>query len=437
VELPDIRYTDRSGASIAFQVFGTGRHEVALLMTGAASHLELLWEEPRVVHVFERLARFARVVTYDRRGTGLSDPIEGSLTLERQADDLLAVIDAAGFRRPVFLGGSESSRLGVFAAATHPDRISGLVLFGSSVAGALRWLPSRREELMALIDQAWGSGRIAALYSPSLTEDARFMRFLARFERSAASPAMARRLLDMSAGTDLQDFLALVRVPTLVLHRSHDTFIPVERGRELAQGIPDARFVELDGIDNSIVAGDTDAALDEIEEFITGERGSWESDTVLATVLFTDIVDSTRRAAELGDREWAYVLAEHDRLVRQALVRYRGREIKTLGDGFLSTFDGPARAVRCAQEIERGLDRIGIEARAGLHTGEVQMTGNDVHGLAVNIAARIGALASSREVLVSSTVSELVVGSELRFEERGTHELKGIPGRWRLLRLTR
>jgi class 3 adenylate cyclase len=374
-------------------------------------------------------------VTYDRLGTGLSDPVDGELTLERQTDDLIAVLDAAGCSAPAFVGLSEAGRLGVFAAAAHPERLSALVLVGTSVASSPTWSPDRRQQLEQLIEAAWGSGQLAALYTPSLAGDARFMRFLARYERNATSRGMARRLLELSASIDLRPFLSSVRVPTLVLHRRQDTLIPIERGRELADSISGARFVELDGIDNSIVGGDTDAAVDEIEEFLTGQREANDITTTLATVLFTDIVDSTAHAARLGDRGWADLLAAHDAIVRRALSRYRGEEVKTLGDGFLAVFDGPARAIRCAHELQAELRRIGLIARAGLHAGEVQRTRGDIHGLAVNIAARVGALAGPDELLVTSTVADLVVGSGLQFAEHSVRELKGVPGTWRLLRV--
>jgi class 3 adenylate cyclase len=434
MERPDTCYVDSGGASIAYQEFGSGAIELAFVMFDAASHLEVLWEEPRVARIFERLGRFARVVMFDRRGTGLSDPAGDALTLEQQTDDLFAVLDAVGFERPAFVGASASAgRLAVFAAATHPERVSALVLIGSSVTGSRYWDPDRVEKFERLIASVWGTGRYAVMYVPSLADDARFLRWLGRFERNALSPGMARRLLHLSVGMDLSDLLASVRAPTLVIHRRDDTLVPIERGRELAAGISGARLVELEGRDNNMIAGDTNAVLDEIEEFLTGARSAVDDDTVLATVLFTDIVDSTRRAAALGDRDWSDLLAAHDRIVRGALIRYRGEEVKTLGDGFLAIFDGPARAIRCAQEIERELERIGISARAGLHTGEIQREAGDVRGLAVHIAARIGALATPSEVLVSTTVRELVVGSGLSFQERGSHTLKGVPGTWRLL----
>jgi class 3 adenylate cyclase len=387
------------------------------------------------VRVYERLARFARVVTFDRRGIGLSDPAAGALTLEQQTDDLLAVVGAVGFDRPAFVGGTEAGRLAIFAAATHPQRLSALVLIGAAATGSPYWDPNRLPHWEQIIASAWGTGQIAARYTPSLADDTRFMRWLGRVERNAASPGMARRLLQLSAATDLRELLRSVRVPTLVIHRRDDSLVPIERGRELAAGIAGARFVELAGRDNHVIAGDTDAVLNEIEEFLTGQRSAVDNDTVLTTVLFTDIVGSTRRAAELGDRGWSDLRAAHDRIVRGTLERYRGEEVKSLGDGFLATFDGPARAIRCAHELHRELERIGITIRAGLHTGEIRREAADIHGLAVHIAARVGAFASPGEVLVSSTVRELVVGSGLEFEERGTHELKGVPGTWRLWRL--
>lgn len=435
MESPGVRYADSGGTQIAYQEFGAGPIELVFKLVDGGSHLEVLWEEPRVVRIYERLARFGRVVVFDPRGTGLSDPAGDTLTLEQQVDDLLAVLDAVGFERSAFVGATASGRLAVFAAATHPDRFSALVLVGSSVTGSSFWDPGRLAALERVIVDSWGTGRYGATNVPSLADDTRVQRWLGRIERNAASPGMARRLVQLGAGMDLRDLLPSVRVPTLVIHRRDDTLMPVEQGRQLAAGIEGARFVELEGIDNSIIAGDTDAVLDEVEEFLTGHRGVADSETVLATILFTDIAGSTQRAAEVGDRGWSDLLAAHDRIVRGALLRYRGEEVKTLGDGFMATFDGPARAIRCAREIERELAEIGVPARAGIHVGEVRREDGDVRGLAVHIAARIGALADPGEVLVSSTVSELVLGSGLTFEVRGTHSLKGVPGTWRLLRL--
>ena len=305
MEPPDTCYVDSGGASIAYQEFGSGAIELVFVMFDAASHLEVLWEEPRVARVFERLGRLARVVMFDRRGTGLSDPAGDALTLEQQTDDLLAVLDAVRFERPAFVGASASAgRLAVFAAATHPERVSALVLIGSSVSGSRYWDPDRVEKFEHLIASVWGTGRYAVMYVPSLADDARFLRWLGRFERNAVSPGMARRLLHLSVGMDLSDLLASVRAPTLVIHRREDTLVPIERGRELAAGINGARLVELEGRDNNMIAGDTNAVLDEIEEFLTGARSAVGDDTVLATVLFTDIVDSTsappRSATAIG-----------------------------------------------------------------------------------------------------------------------------------------
>lgn len=430
---PETHYASSEEASIAYQVFGDQDLEL-VTVGGPGAHLEVMWEEPLVRRFRERLASFARVAVFDRRSTGLSDPVEGELALEQHMADLCAVIDAAGFRKPAIYGSTDGARISLLLAATHPDRLSSLILSGASAVGVGRLRPEIVETMLQAIENAWGTGQLGRLFAPSLGDDALFLRWLGRLERSAASPAVARKLIQVSAYADVRSVLPAVHVPTLVLHRRDDTLVPVELGRELAEAIPNAKFVELEGIDNLEFAGDADTLLDEVEEFLTGSRHD-EPERVLATALFTDIVDSTRHAAEAGDRRWRSLLDEHNRLVRRELERYRGREIKTTGDGFLATFDGPARAVRGARAIVLALESIGLELRAGLHTGEIEMMGDDIGGVAVHVGARVGAMAGPGEVVVSGTVRDLVVGSDLKFVDRGARVLKGVPGEWRLFAL--
>jgi class 3 adenylate cyclase len=323
--------------------------------------------------------------------------------------------------------------MSVLFAATHPDRVSRLVLYSPAARGSDVVTPELRQSLLDIFEQSWGRGDLAPIWAPSRADDPEFIAAWARFERAAVSPSVARALLEMTTESNVTDILPSIRVPTLVLHRRDDTMIPIALGREVADAIPGARFVELDGRDQLAFAGDWQAIVDEVEEFLTGQRSEREPDRALMTVLFTDVVDSTRHAAELGDSGWRDKLAAHDRLVRRELARERGREVKTVGDGFVATFDGPARSIRCARAILDGARGIGLEVRAGVHTGEVEIVGDDIAGLAVHIAARVMSQAGPGEVLVSSTVKDLVVGSGLEFADRGAHELKGVPGEWRLL----
>jgi pimeloyl-ACP methyl ester carboxylesterase/class 3 adenylate cyclase len=428
---PDTRYARSDNVQIAYQIHGEGALDL-VLVGGPASHLDVIWENPGACRYLERLGRFARVVRFDRRGTGLSDPISGPPTLEQQADDLGAVMDAVGLERAALFGDGDGGRLCALYAATRPERVSALVLYGTSASGSEVVTPERREEFADIIEGHWGEGALLGLYAPSVAEDQAFARWWKRFERAAVTPHTARGLLAMLADSDLRPWLSTVRVPTLVLHRSDDTLVPVEAGRRLSEGIPGARFVELPGIDNLSFVGDIDALVDEVEEFLTGGRERREPERVLATVLFTDIVDSTRRAAEIGDLRWRDLLASHDELVRRELDRHDGHEVKTVGDGFLARFELPGAAVRCAQAIRAAVAELGLQVRAGIHTGECELIGDDIGGLAVHIGARLSDLAQGDEILVSSTVKDIVVGSALELEERGTHSLRGVPGDWRV-----
>lgn len=430
---PPTRYARSGDARIAYQVMGEGPPDVVFI-GGPASHLDLMWEEPGTARSRRRLASYSRLLIYDRRGTGLSDPVDRPATLDQQMDDLDAVLDAAGIERPALFGAVEAG-LSAMYAATHPDRVSALVLANVGVSGGLAMNDERREQLLDLIENHWGEGRFLELFAPSRAGDQRFVDWWTRFERSSVSPSMARKLVELNAGSDLRGVLPAIRVPTLVLHRRENPVIPVAAGREAAALIPGARFLEGPGVDLYDWPGADDPEADLIEEFLTGRAPERDPERVLATVLFTDIVGSTDRAAQVGDRAWRELLDRHNALVRDRLGRFRGREIKTVGDGFVATFDGPARAVRCAQEIVEGIRELDLAVRCGLHTGECEFLDGDVGGIAVHIGARVGTLARGGEVLVSSTVKDLVVGSELGFEDRGAHELRGVPGEWRLFSL--
>jgi pimeloyl-ACP methyl ester carboxylesterase len=433
----ETRYADSDGVSIAYQVHGEGPLEL-VFVPGFVSHVELFWDDPSVARFLRRLTSFARVVIWDKRGQGLSDRTGRPPTLEDSMEDLEAVMAAAGCERPAIFGISEGGPMSVLFAATHPDRVSSLVLYGTyarmlkapdfphgiSEKGLERW--------GEVVKRDWGGPVGVDLWAPSACGDRDFERWWSRVLRYGTSPAGAVALMDLYRELDVRAVLPAIDVPTLVLQRRDDRIARVGQGRYLAEAIPGAKYVELEGADHLPVTGDQDALLDEIEEFLVGSRSAIEPERALATILFTDIVGSTERAAALGDRAWRRLLERHDAAVRRALVLHRGREVKTMGDGFLATFDGPARAIRCARALQEEVAQLGLEVRAGIHTGEVELIGDDVGGMAVNIGARIGALAGSGEVLVSSTVRELVVGSGLEFADRGAQTLKGAPGEWRL-----
>jgi pimeloyl-ACP methyl ester carboxylesterase/class 3 adenylate cyclase len=438
VRQPETRYAKGPEGNIAYQVVGDAPIDLAIV-PGWFSHVDMLWGDPGWTTFVGELASFARVILYDKRGTGLSDPVDGVPTLESRADDLRAVLDAAGSERAALFGFSEGGPISVLFAATYPQRVDALILYGTY---ANAWLeddgsPGRRKwievatGIRATIDH-WGEGRTVDWAAPSLRHSTLYRRAVGALERAGMSPRMALLTWEASlTQVNVRDILESVRVPTLVLHRK-DEAIPVEFGRELAAGIPGARIVELEGVDHWPAVGDIESITDEVEEFLTGERHEHPADRVLATVLFTDIVDSTRRAVELGDRAWRELLERHDEITCAEIGRFQGRVVKHTGDGFLATFDGPTRAVRCATTLAERLPELGIDVRGGLHTGECERRGEDIGGIAVHIGARIAALAQAREVLVSSTVKELVNGSGIGFKDRGTHVLKGVPGEWKL-----
>jgi class 3 adenylate cyclase len=430
VAAPPTRYARSGEARIAFQVIGDGPPDV-VVVGGPASHLDLQWEDPETARMRRRYGSFARAIFFDRRGTGLSDPVNRLPSLDLQMDDLDAVLDAVGVERVALIGAVEAGLCATYAA-THPDRVSALVLINVAGSGEVTLNDERRAQMLDLIENHWGEGRFTELFAPERARDERFADWWARFERACVSPLMARRLLDLNAHADVTAVLPAIRVPTLVLIRRDNPLVPVAAARAAASLIPDARVFEADGADLYNWPGADDPEMDLIEELLTGRRPQRGAERVLATVLFTDIVGSTEHAAQIGDRAWRDMLDQHDAIVRERLDRFRGREIKTLGDGFVATFDRPAGAIRCAQEIVEQVIALGLSVRCGLHTGECELLDDDVGGIAVHISARVNALARGGEVLVSSTVKDLVVGSDLDFDDRGTHELRGVPGEWRL-----
>jgi class 3 adenylate cyclase len=434
---PVARYAKSGDLHIAYIVEGDGPIDL-MWIPPWISQVEYLWSERSLMRVLRRITSFARFITFDRRGSGLSDPFWGAPTLEEQMDDLIAVMDAVGSERVAIVGTLEGGPMAAMFAATHPDRVSALVLYATFARATwapgyeFAWPAEVRAEQMAELVEHWGEGRVVAGVAPSEVGDPGFMEWAGRLERLAASPSTIRRIIDLIGEFDVRDVLPSIRVPTLIMHRRDDSFIKIEHSRFLAAHIPGARYLELEGTDNMFSLGDSESLLGEIEEHLTGVRHVHEPDRMLATVLFTDICDSTRRAAEMGDSGWRSLLERHDALFRHALDRHRGREVKRTGDGFLATFDGPARAIRCAASVAEAMGSIGIQVRAGLHTGELEVMEGDLGGLAVHIAARVMDRASPNEVLVSGTVKDLVVGSGIGFKDRGEHELRGVPGEWRL-----
>ena len=438
---PQTHYARSGEVNIAYQVVGDGPFDL-VFVPGFISHLDLQWADPRIARFLEKLASFSRLILFDKRGTGLSDPVAAPAPLEDRMDDVRAVMDAAGSEHAALFGLSEGGPMSVLFAATYPERTRALILCGTFPTGTpdpeinpagQRFVDALREARATA--EHWGEGKTLGLMAPSAdSERDRIGRGV--FERSAASPRMAQTLIEMVMDTDVRELLPSIRVPTLVLHRAEE-FIPVECARYMAERIPDARLVVLPGMDHIPFYGDADGYAEEIEEFLTGARQAPVSDRILTTVMFTDIVGSTERAAALGDARWRELMGRHDDLMRAELERHRGREIKTMGDGFLATFDGPARGIRCARAIADQLRSLDIPLRAGLHTGECELIGDDIGGMAVNIGARIGALAGADEVLVSSTVKDLVVGSGISFSDRGTRELKGVPGEWHIFAVDR
>jgi len=442
---PLTRYARSGEASIAYQVVGEEGLDL-LFMTGWIAQIEHLWEAPANRRFLERLASFGRLILFDSRGTGLSDRVLDAYTVEQEAQDAIAVLDAAGSERAAVFTYAHGGLVGAYLAAEHPERVGALVMYASMARTA--WAPDygwamrseEREELLERTIAVWGQANTEAMaaWAPSMVEDASLVAWFARLQRLAASPNEARVILDAMVDLDVREVLPRIRVPTLVMHRPEELVWDVRHSRYLAEHIPGSRYVELQGSDSFPFVGDSDTIIEEVEEFLTGVRGGGEMVRALLTVMFTDIVNATASAAELGDRRWRDLLARHDEDVREELARFGGREVKTVGDGFVATFDGPpSHALRCALAITEAARAIGIEVRVGMHTGECELIGEDVGGMAVHIAARVSTLAGPGEVLVSGTVFGTVVGGPFSFTDRGFHELKGVPGRWPLFSLGR
>jgi class 3 adenylate cyclase len=436
-----IRYAHNGDVSIAYTVIGDGPADV-LFMGGFVSHLEIGLEPPLAQRFWERMGSFARVIAFDKRGMGLSDREAGAYTLENITDDALTVLDACEVERAVVFGVSEGGSAATMLAATHPDRVSAMVQYGtfarmSRAEDYQEGFPvdATRRYWQRVVDN-WGDPALLDDWAPSAAQDPEVREWWARMLRSGGSPGTTRTIGLMYEDLDVRPLLSAVTAPTLVLYRDHDRMVPPALSRIVAQGIPDAREVELHGPDHLWVAGDQDAMLDEIEEFVTGRPAAAVGNRMLLTVLFTDIVRSTDRAAELGDRRWRELLAQFERVVERELARHRGRFVNSTGDGMLATFDGPARAVRAGLAIRAGARAIGLEMRAGVHTGECEVTADDLAGIAVHLTARVMATAEPGEVLTSATVKDLVVGSGLEFDDRGAQELKGVPGEWALYAVT-
>ena len=435
-----VRFAENGDIRLAYKVIGEGDLDLVFVPTWL-SNLDLLDRYKPLVQSIERLSDFARVIILDRRGTGLSDRLCGVATLEEGMDDLTAILDAAGVEKASLLSLNESGTLCALYAATYPDRVRSLVLYGTFATTTWQpdypWgqKPEERAEQIALVSQVWGHEDTGPLFNQGPAADEEFAHWAVRWARNSVSRDALPGVFEMLAKTDVRHVLPTIRVPTLVLHRSNDAIVPVENGRYIAQHIPKAKYVELPGEDHLPFLGDSEAIADEIEEFITGSRRARGLERVLATILFTDIVGSTEKAAALGDEKWRRVLDDYDEIVRQHLDRFQGQLIKNLGDGHFATFDGPARALRCACSIRTSVERLGVELRSGLHTGEVEVRGDDLGGIAVHIGARVMSLAKPGEVLVSSAVPPLVAGSNIDFEDCGMHELRGVEGKWALFKV--
>ena len=450
IEPPETQYAKTTdGVHIAYQVCGDGPLDLMFVSPGGYDHVELAWDVTAFARVFRRLASFSRLIRFDYRGRGMSDPLGRSEqpSLEGRAQEMLAVLDTVGSERVAVVANGGGGLMAVFFAASYPNRTASLVLDGcyARLARAPDYPWGVPEEVLAgaiarTSDSRLGGdeGEFTGLRytAPQALQNAEFTAQMRRHARLSASPATAGAESEVYVYADVRAALSAIQAPTLVLYRRGDAWIRTPHAVYLAEHIAGAKLVELSGEDNLIFVGDADADLDEIEEFLTGARHAPETNRVLATVLFTDIVASTERAAELGDRRWRELLDAHDRATRRQLTRFRGHEVNTSGDGFLATFDGPGRAIECACAIRDAVRSLGIEVRAGLHTGEIEMRGDDIAGMAVHIGARVAASAGPSQVLVSGAIPPLVAGSGIEFEDRGEYELKGVPGTWRLFAVT-
>jgi class 3 adenylate cyclase/alpha-beta hydrolase superfamily lysophospholipase len=440
MNVPETKFTQSGEISIAYQVVGNGPLDL-VIVPGFVSHLEQAWEDPSYSRFLMQLASFSRLILFDKRGTGLSDRIGGIPTLEERMDDVRAVMDSVDSQQAALFGISDGGPMSVLFAATYPERATALVLYGSIAKGSRApdypwgggdledegtkaWLEGWRTE--------WGGAYELETWAPSMADDEVFRQWWAKYLRLSASPSAVIKVFEMNKGIDIRDILPSIQVPTIVLHRTGDQAVEIEQGQYLAKNIPGAKFLELSGEDHLWWVGDSESIVNAIQEFLTGEQPPMEIDRVLATVLFTDIVDSTKRTAEMGDSRWKDVLDTHNAVMVKEINRFRGRAIRSTGDGYLAVFDGPGRAIRCGIAVRNELGQHGIEIRTGLHTGEIDLMGDDVGGIAVNIAARVLAEAADNEVWVSRTVKDLVVGSGFTFAERGAYNLKGVPGEWSL-----
>jgi class 3 adenylate cyclase/alpha-beta hydrolase superfamily lysophospholipase len=438
-EIPATRYVKSDDVHIAYQVLGKGPFDL-LFVPGFVSHIEAVWRSPEASACLHRLASFSRLILFDKRGTGMSDRGSQVFTLEQRMHDVQTILDAVGSQRAALFGVSEGGPMSLLYAASHPERTAALVLYGSYAKRAwasdypIGWKDEQWKQVLGNIEAHWGTpqGISIAIWAPSLAHDPQAAERMASYFRTAASPGAALAIMKMNRDIDVRQVLPAIRVPTLILHRTGERVIEVEHARYVAEHIPGAKLVELPGQDHVWWLRGGDDIVDQVEEFLTGGRHAHEPERVLATVMFADIVGSTQRAAMLGDHAWRELLAAFYAKVREVLGLFRGREIDTAGDGFLATFDGPARAVRCAGAIRNAVRSLGLELRCGLHTGECELVGENLAGIAVHIGARVAALAAPGEVLVSQTVRDLVAGSGLVFESRGAHVLKGVPGEWNL-----
>jgi pimeloyl-ACP methyl ester carboxylesterase len=435
--LPETRYAKSGSTHIAYQVLGEGPEDI-VLVPGWISNVDVFWDEPVAARFLQSLAEVGRLILFDKRGTGLSDPIVGVATLEERMDDVRAVMDAVGSEQATLFGYSEGGPMSALFAATYPKRTRALVLHGSYACR--RALPGyeigldkeQGEAMLKRIEGAWGTAFDIEQRIPTMASNRRFCEWWARFMRAGASPSTAVALQKMNLEIDVRPILSAITAPALITHARGDRIVPLEAGRHLARAIPDAKFVEFEADDHTPFGDAGDRIVAELSEFLTGQERLASDDRTLCTIMFTDIVGSTELAQLAGDKEWTDTLFAHDQRTRQVLTVYRGREVNTTGDGFVAVFDGPARAVRCGKAICEAMRAIGLDLRVGIHTGECVLRGNDVSGVAVHIAARIGALADRGQVLVSQTVRDLVAGSGIEFAELGARQLRGVEGEWRI-----
>jgi len=435
--MPETKYAKSGDVSIAYQVVGNGPIDLVYVM-GWVSNIEIFWEEPSMAHFLNHLASFSRLILFDKRGTGLSDKVSQLPTLEQRMDDVRAVMDTVGSGKAALFGVSEGGPMCALFAATYPERTTALIMYGGYAARSWSpdypWAPTpeQRQVFYDILKKGWGGVTDLDTLAPSMINDARFRLWWAAYLRRSASPADALTLAQMNTQVDIRNILHAVHTPTLIIHRTGDMDSNVEGSRYMSTRIPGAKYVELGGNDHLPWVGNSQAILNEIEIFLTGELHIHESERILATILFTDIVGSTELATSLGDERWHYLLDRHHELVRKELTKYRGQEIETTGDGFLATFDGPARAIRCACAIRDALAQLGITIRTGLHTGECELMDNNIGGIAVHLCSRVMSKAGDGKGFVTQTVKDLVAGSGIQFESRDRHALKGIAGEWEL-----